>query len=296
MATKQRLERQIASTQDMSSIVSTMKSLAAVNARVFGRAQEAIERFMDGVEQGFQVILRGGATGVSARGVASRAAADHGTLGLFVVGAVQGMCGQFSEHVATHAADYRRRYGAEATIVAVGPRVGPRLADLGLRAETEIRMRGSLASLPHVVDRCIVTANALRQRGVTRMVICYNRQSGRPAYEPHHELIVPISSAWLERIADREWPTRRLPMPLGPVDDLLTELTRQYLFAGFYRATAHSLAAENAARLSSMQSAEKNIDERLEELKGAYNQQRQKEITSELLDIVSGYMSLQDSG
>jgi F-type H+-transporting ATPase subunit gamma len=53
-----------------------------------------------------------------------------------------------------------------------------------------------------------------------------------------------------------------------------------------------SLAAENASRMASMQAAERNIDERIQELIKRLNQQRQTAITSELLDIVSGFEAL----
>jgi F-type H+-transporting ATPase subunit gamma len=56
-----------------------------------------------------------------------------------------------------------------------------------------------------------------------------------------------------------------------------------------------SLAAENASRLAAMQAAERNIDERLRELIKRFNQQRQTAITSELLDIVSGFEALTES-
>jgi F-type H+-transporting ATPase subunit gamma len=53
-----------------------------------------------------------------------------------------------------------------------------------------------------------------------------------------------------------------------------------------------SLAAENSARLSSMQAAERNISERLEDLHMQYNRLRQASITEEIMDIVSGFEAL----
>jgi F0F1-type ATP synthase gamma subunit len=41
-----------------------------------------------------------------------------------------------------------------------------------------------------------------------------------------------------------------------------------------------------------MQAAEKNIEERLDELHGAFNQLRQSAITEELLDVVTGFEAL----
>lgn len=304
MATKQKLERRIASTRDMSSIVSTMKALAAVNVRIFGQARDAIEHYMDTVERGLQIVLTSDqerafvasrVSGARAEGAGMSSAAAGTGVGLFVFGAVQGMCGQFNDHIADEASDYAARFGGAAQVVAVGPRVGARLADRGFLVERSVDMSGSLESLPRVVDDCIVAMDQLRSGGTARAVVFYNAAGGQSSYEPHHELVLPINEAWLGRIARRTWPTRSLPAVVTPRVDLLSALTRQYLFASFYRAAAQSLSSENAARLSAMQSAESNIDDRLVELRSAYNQQRQQEITSELLDIVGGYTALEES-
>ncbi len=295
MATKQKLERTIASTQDMASIVSTMKALAAVNARIFGRAREAIEHYMDGVERGVQVVLSEAPNLLrEMSGSALANGTPGGDVAVFVYGAVQGMCGQFNDHIAQHAAEYLDPLQARPHVVAVGPRVITRLQDHGLSVRTRITMTGSLESLPRVVDDCIVTMQNIVTQGTGRVVLCYNAEGGRMSYEPRHELIYPVDEAWLERIVAREWPTRCLPQAVGPRQPLLAALTRQYLFAGFYRAAAQSLSSENEARLSAMQSAESNIDERLDELRAAHNQQRQQEITAELLDIVGGYVALEE--
>jgi F-type H+-transporting ATPase subunit gamma len=279
----------------MSSIVSTMKALAAVNVRIFGEARDAIERYVDTVERGLQVVIQSGDDHGDALAAPLGVGTPHAAgLGLFVFGAVQGMCGQFSDHIASHAADYARRYGEPVQTVAVGPRVGARLTDHGLFVERSVDMVGSLESLPRVVDDCIVAMDQLRRKGVNRAVVFYNTEGSEASYEPHHELVLPVSEAWLRRIGRRTWPTRQIPAPVTSRASLLSSLTRQYLFASFYRAAAQSLSSENAARLSSMQSAESNIEERLDELRSAYNQQRQQEITSELLDIVAGYTALQE--
>ncbi|MDL1968864.1 MAG: F0F1 ATP synthase subunit gamma, partial [Deltaproteobacteria bacterium] len=50
--------------------------------------------------------------------------------------------------------------------------------------------------------------------------------------------------------------------------------------------------SENAGRLASMQAAERNIEDLLEELNSQFQQQRQSSITEELLDIVAGFEAL----
>jgi F-type H+-transporting ATPase subunit gamma len=71
-------------------------------------------------------------------------------------------------------------------------------------------------------------------------------------------------------------------------------LFQQYLFVALFRALAQSSAAENAARLMAMQAAEKNILETQENLMARFREQRQANITNELLDIVSGFEALSE--
>jgi F-type H+-transporting ATPase subunit gamma len=70
---------------------------------------------------------------------------------------------------------------------------------------------------------------------------------------------------------------------------LLSRLLRQYFFVSTFRACAESQASEHASRLDAMQSAEKNQDERLDEVTTLYRRMRQEAITTELLDVVSGF-------
>ena len=75
-------------------------------------------------------------------------------------------------------------------------------------------------------------------------------------------------------------------------DRLFSLLIREYLFVSLYRAFAESLASENASRLASMQVAERNIENRLDELNAQYHQQRQNGIDAELFDLVAGFEAL----
>ena len=72
-------------------------------------------------------------------------------------------------------------------------------------------------------------------------------------------------------------------------DRLMSWLVQQRLFVVIYRALAEALASEHASRLAAMQAAERNIEERREDLQQLYRQRRQETITRELLDVVSGF-------
>ena len=75
-------------------------------------------------------------------------------------------------------------------------------------------------------------------------------------------------------------------------DDLFDSLIRNHLYVSLYRSFVASLTSENAARMASMEAAEKHINDRLDELKRIYNEERQDQITSELLDIIAGFETL----
>ena len=71
-------------------------------------------------------------------------------------------------------------------------------------------------------------------------------------------------------------------------EELLPLLIEEYLFIELYRAFVESIASENGSRLRSMDNAGKNIDKKIDELMQLYRISRQEEITSEMLEIISG--------
>jgi F-type H+-transporting ATPase subunit gamma len=79
-------------------------------------------------------------------------------------------------------------------------------------------------------------------------------------------------------------------------DRLLSWLVQQRLFVLVYRALTEALASEHASRLAAMQAAEKSIEERRDALRQLYRRRRQETITSELLDIVSGFEAAGGTG
>jgi F-type H+-transporting ATPase subunit gamma len=99
------------------------------------------------------------------------------------------------------------------------------------------------------------------------------------AYQPQSFLLLPIEEEWLARIRARRWPSRCLPLFTMDWDRLFSRLIRQYLLVSLSRAFAESLASENDSRLSSMQGAERNIEEMLSQLHARFQRQRQMSIT-----------------
>lgn len=76
---------------------------------------------------------------------------------------------------------------------------------------------------------------------------------------------------------------------------LLERLVGEYIFALLTEAAAESLASENAARFVAMEAAHRNVANKLDELCREAHRVRQDEITTELLDVVTGAEVLQEA-
>lgn len=282
------LRRKIESAQDLQSVVKTMKALAAVNIREYERAAESLRDFSRTVEWGLQVLMKN-----RPRQKISDQAHHAGILGAVVFGSEQGMVGQFNDHIASFAVEriiQLQPSEEKKTILALGERVISRLEEYDLPVEERMPAFGSLMDLTSLVQEVLFKIEEWRtKQEVGQIILFYNRPSSGTAYEPYMRHLLPLDLNWLRDLEKREWPTRMLPFFTMDWDRLFSSLVRQHFFVSLYRASVESLASENASRLASMQAAEKNVKERLENLNTQFQHQRQETITAELLDIVSGF-------
>lgn len=291
METLESLRRRIRSAQDLQSVVKTMKSLAAVSIRQYERAAQSLEEYNLVVEKGLHIALRSRPEGIS---IAEESAQER--LGAVVFGSDQGMCGQFNERIASFAvaqmdrAQVRQR---KPSILTVGLRVTARLDDLRQPVERTFVVPNSVAGITEQVQEILLHIEAWRaEQQIDRVVLYFNTQTGAAAYEPQITSLLPLDLDWLHTLEETPWPSKVLPTFRMEWDTVFAALIREHFFVSLYRAFAQSLASENAARLAAMQTAERNIEEKLDEFNARYQRQRQNVITNELLDIVAGFEAL----
>jgi F-type H+-transporting ATPase subunit gamma len=112
-------------------------------------------------------------------------------------------------------------------------------------------------------------------------------------YEPVTLQLAPTDRHRLERLATRPWPSRVLPIYAQGWDGLVAELIRQAMFVRLHHTFAQTMASVSASRLTAMDAAQHDIEQRLAALRMRHQQLRQAEITEEILDVVSGFEVLQ---
>lgn len=287
----QTIKRRITTTEELHTVVSTMKALAAVNVRLFEKAQDAASGYLAVVRRAFNVLLRS----TPALNLPEQTR-DEQSAGLIVIGSDQGMCGQFNEHIVQYTGREISRLHEtykHLPTLAVGYRVMGPLRDIGVAPEEEYTLPASVAAVSTLVDDLLGGVDRLRvEHDVEQVYVFNNRQRSKSSYYAVHTSLLPTEREWFDELREAEWPTNQIPMYTIPPERLFALLIEQYLFIRLYSSIAASLAAENASRLNAMQSAEQNVEDRLDELLDAYNRRRQAEITSEMLDIVSGYEAL----
>jgi F-type H+-transporting ATPase subunit gamma len=286
METLESLGEALETTDDIQSIVRTMKSLSAVSIHQFERAEEALTTFEDVIDQGLTALLherraRGLPLPETMRGRSARE-------GLILVGSDRGLCGRYNDTAARFAAD--RIGGNTVTLAVIGARAAARIEALGRAPDRLFDLPGSVEGLSQTVQAVIVAVDTwTRDRDIGRVRLVHNRRKGQSMATPVERQLLPLPDAYLRRLAGAPWPGRGLPFFRMRPERLLSWLVQQRLYVVLYRALAEALASEHAMRLATMQNAESNIEERQEDLTAAYRQKRQETITRELLDVVAGF-------
>jgi F-type H+-transporting ATPase subunit gamma len=295
MATREVLRRQLQSTDTLRSVVQTMKALAMVRIGQVRRAVEALEESVATLELGFQVLLR---EDPALADVLLPSGSD--AWAAVVVGSDHGMCGPFNERVGRFAADRFEGLSAEhgpPSLLVAGKRLRPRLQLLGYEVDRVLPLPGNVDATEAAVAEVVAQIEAWQdERGVERVLVVHQQPTSGIAYRAIALQLLPIDLAWLRELRARRWPTNQLPMAGLDGASMLRGLVRQHLAHVLVRAFAASQAAENAARLAAMESAERNIDERRAQLQHAANLERQNAVTAELLDVQAAWVAAGDAG
>ncbi len=291
METAESLRRSIAVTEELQSVVKTMKALAGVNIRAYERAAHAVAEYNRTVEMGLQIALQ--------RIPVHALPPKHPTgvkLGAIVFGSDQGMCGQLNDQVVSHASRALLKLAVKResqALVAVGVRAAGQLEALGRTLEGSVQVPNSTAAITGAVEEVLrKIENWHFQRGIEFVVLFYARPVSGAWYRVRGVRLLPVDREWINGLKAKRWPSKVLPQFSMDETGLFRALIREYMFVSLYRAFAESLASENASRLASMQVAEHNVDDRLRALTTESRQFRQSSITSELLDIISSFEAL----
>ncbi|MGQ9873568.1 F0F1 ATP synthase subunit gamma, partial [Leptodesmis sp.] len=286
MQTLETLQTQIHSIEDLRAVVRTMKALSMVYIRQYEQARISLTDYNHTIELGLQALLHHRHFSETQTGFPfTTMPKHHGLVGVILLGSGHGLCGSFNEQIVNYALGQLQHHQISRDrrlVAAVGARLIPYLETAHQPIQTTFSLPSSLAGSLQLIQNLLLTIEQWRFRQqshpvtstsdemtemphpyVEHILLFYNQHLSTTAYQPFSLQLLPLDLSWLHQLEQRPWNSAAQPSLSMDWEPLFSRLIRQYLFIALYRATVESLASENAARLAAMQSAEKNIEERL---------------------------------
>jgi len=285
MASLKSIRKRISSVKSTQQITKAMKMVAAAKLR---RAQEAAQEarpYADKLSDMLQTV-------------ASRVAADSGhpllaerpserRIDLIVVTSDRGLCGGYNAQLIRKAEQFIAEHaGTQVRVTAVGNKgyMYFRRRPVGV-AEQHIQMPAG-PGLALALELSARVAREYIAEETDGVYLLYSRFRSALSQVPTVERLLPVPSKTdgggdtLDYIYEPDEAT------------LLDRLLRQYITTLILRAFLESIASEQGARMTAMDSATANARDMIDRLTLAMNRARQAAITTELMEIVSGAEAL----
>lgn len=214
---------------------------------------------------------------------------------LVLVTADKGLCGAFNTNLIKAAQSFiRENPGKRIEIVAVGrkgrdffrrtniPLVGEYI---GLTGKGRVEFSEALEIARDVIKRFS------EDETIDKAFVIYNEFKSVIQQRVVLEQLLPVSKAPSE-------PTSSTPANLvdyiyeQPPEEIFSQLLPRLIETQIFRALLESVASEQGARMTAMDSASKNARELIDSLTLNMNRARQAAITNEIIEVVSGAAAL----
>lgn len=288
MQNLQSIKRSINSAENLQSIVSTMKAHASTNITRFQNAANASMEYRYVLDLALYVLIKDQEEEFAQQNNISSGDTIH-----MIFGSDHGLAGRFNEKIVAYALDNIPKKERE-LIVVIGHQVLSRLEN-EFKIEDFFSVAQTTDGITSMVQKLLLTIEKLMNKGnIQEVILYYNKPVEFGSFQEGKEILFPIEFKEIrEKISS--WDSKSLPTYLVEKEVIFSDLIQQYFFITLYRTICYSLASENSSRLSSMESAQKNIQERLNELELIFRRERQNSITEEINDVVSGFKAIKKS-
>jgi F-type H+-transporting ATPase subunit gamma len=269
------IEGHIAGMRKLRDIVAAMRSLAGMRMQEAQSALPGIRSFANAVAEGIadaRVLITDGR---------SSPPVTKAPRALILFAAEHGFIGGFNERLIDAA---QATLAPQDLLFVLGSRGAALAAERGLAPVWTHPMATRSTAAPETARR--LSSELYRRIAlgeVSRVEAIFSRHGRGTSAGIERLSLLPLD---VETLQAR--PLHAPPLHnLGPLE-LHERLLAEYVFALLTQAAVEAIAAENAARLAAMSSAHDNVSRKLEALHRDARYARQTEITTEVLDIVTG--------
>lgn len=270
---------QIQNVRQLEAVVTAMRGIAASRAqqgRSLLAAMKAYTEVISGaIGEALRLVPADGSAPAHSRSSRS---------GLILFCAEQGFAGAFSERVL----DAAMPNIGGAIIFLVGTRGAAVAEERSISPTWTTPMVTHVGGIPSFANR---VADALYQRvadgTVADVDVVFSRSRPGGGMEIDRHSVLPVDLRRFARPVLNQPPL----LTLAPWV-LLERLASEYVYAQLCEAAMHAFAAENEARMMAMAAAKTNVESKLARLLQREHQLRQKEITTEIIELTAGAEAL----
>lgn len=212
-----------------------------------------------------------------------------------VISADRGLAGSFNTNIIRYATNYLNTLGKDTQVIIVGRKANDSLKKRNLniiKSYLNIFNDLSLEISNEIVNYII---DGYRKKMYDSVEIIYNEFKSVVKQVTVKEQLLPLKKTSAEK-TDEVKKKKNVDYIFEPgAGEILKELIPKQYKVQFWKALLESNAAEQAARMTAMETATRNASDLLKILELSYNQARQAAITKEILEIVGGAEALKDS-
>ncbi len=274
-----RLRSRIDSVSELLGVVHTMRALSAVRMRQANESLAGARTYADVIGAAFAdaiALVEPEARSFRRRGSGGR--------GLLVFSSEHGFVGALNEVLMDHASAALDG----GLLFVVGTRGARVASERGIDVSWALPMTTRRDGIP-VVARKIATEiyRRFERNEITRLDALFARTRGAGTWTVEQRALLPPDPEAFPASRPNGPPLHYLPAPR-----LVERLAEEYFFAELAHGAMEALAGENTARMAAMGAAHDNIERKLDELRHREAQLRQEDITTELIDVITGSEAL----
>ena len=210
-----------------------------------------------------------------------------------VVSADRGLAGSFNTNIIRYGLTYAHELGKSAKVVVVGKKANDSLRKKDLNIIKSYTGIFNELSIEQSNDIVSFLVDGYRRKDFDCVEIIYNEFKSIAKQVTVKEQFLPLKRSVKDVTVKTEQTGDYIYEPEKV--EIIKELIPKQLRVQFWKVLLESNAAEQAARMTAMETATKNASDLLTELELSYNQARQASITKEILEIVGGAEALKDA-
>lgn len=284
--TQEALNKRIKTTTDLRGIVSTMKMLSSVSVGQFERALKSLNQYTENLQNAFRGLFA--QENFHYNPPINRIKKQK--ILAILIGSDNGLVGPFNREILDNMKKILEPIcdKNQIKIISVGKRLSAMITSNGLNLLAHYNNSNTTKEVSALAGALLTKIHQLLTKDQFDAVWLFYTVRQDMKTSVIGEQMIPFQQKLLDHIKTKKWDGKTLPLITAEYDELFSALIREHFIVSLSHALTASLATEHYTRMIHMQQAEKNIDEKLAELELIYQQERQNQITNELIDIVSG--------